>query len=149
MSDGPARFFSGGDGERTASDVHATLCVLVANQAAKHSAWAEYAAVLLDEETASFFATRLTEGKGVSDGGESNPPPPMKRNKKKRKLQAESDGPDGESAGAVTVIDVPKVSLRVACLDGSSLDLKVPPRELVREVKRTLGQVRRRLVTVL
>mgnify|MGYP002633001961 CR=1 FL=1 len=40
----------------------------------------------------------------------------------------------------------PEITLRVACLDGSSLDLKVPPRELVREVKRAIGQVRRRLV---
>ena len=30
----------------------------------------------------------------------------------------------------------------MACLDGSSLELTVPPRELVREVKRTIGQVR-------
>jgi hypothetical protein len=28
-------------------------------------------------------------------------------------------------------------------LDGSSLELTVPPRELVREVKRAIGQVRR------
>ena len=35
-----------------------------------------------------------------------------------------------------------EVSLRVACLDGTTLDLTVPQRELVREVKRTVGQVR-------
>ena len=40
------------------------------------------------------------------------------------------------------------ITLRVACLDGSSLDLKVPPRELVREVKRAIGQVRRQLLGV-
>ena len=51
------------------------------------------------------------------------------------------------SLGAAAAdIDDPEISLRVACLDGSSLDLKVPPRELVREVKRTIGQVRQRLV---
>ena len=65
--------------------------------------------------------------------------------KKKRKLQADSEEAD---SAAVTVAD-PEITLRVACLDGSSLDLKVPPRELVREVKRAIGQVRRRLVAAL
>jgi hypothetical protein len=73
--------------------------------------------------------------------GPTRPPPSSNKNqnnkkrKKKRKLQADSEEADGAAA---------KISLRVACLDGSSLDLKVPPRELVREVKRTIGQVRRR-----
>ena len=137
----PPCFLSGAGGEQTAADVHATLCALVTAEAAQHSAWAEYAAVLLDEETASFFAARLTEGKGVSDGEESKPP--SNKKKKKRKLQADSEEAD---SAAVTVAD-PDITLRVACLDGSSLDLKVPPRELVREVKRAIGQVRRRLVT--
>jgi hypothetical protein len=130
---------SGAGGEQTAADVHATLCALVKTAAAQHSAWAEYAAVLLDEETASFFAARLTEGKGVSDGEESSPPPKKNKNKKKRKLQADSEEADAD----------PEITLRVACLDGSSLDLKVPPRELVREVKRSIGQVRRWLVAAL
>ena len=133
----PPCFLSGAGGEQTAADVHATLCALVTTQAALHSAWAEYAAVLLDEETASFFAARLTEGKGVSDGAESNPP--SKKKQKKRELQA--DGEEADSAAALTVAD-PEITLRVACLDGSSLDLTVPPRELVREVKRAIGQVR-------
>jgi hypothetical protein len=129
---------TGAGGEQTAADVHATLCALVTAEAAQHSAWAEYAAVLLDEETAAFFAARLTEGKGVSDGGdESNPP----SKKKKRKLQADSE----KTATAAASDADPEITLRVACLDGSSLDLKVPPRELVREVKRAIGQVRRRL----
>jgi hypothetical protein len=132
---------SGAGGEQTAADVHATLCALVTTEAAQHSAWAEYAAMLLDEETASFFAARLTVGKGVSDGDESNPP---SKKQKKRKLQADSE--EADSAAATS--DEPEITLRVACLDGSSLDLKVPPRELVREVKRAIGQVRRRLVTV-
>ena len=126
---------SGAGGEKTAADVHATLCALVTTEAAQHSAWAEYAAVLLDEETAVFFAARLTEGKGVSDGDESSPPSKKRR---KRKLQADTEGADGAAAGAAD----PDITLRVACLDGSSLDLKVPPRELVREVKRAIGQVR-------
>jgi hypothetical protein len=130
---------SGAGGEQTAADVHATLCALVTAEAAQHSAWAEYAAVLLDEETASFFAARLTEGKGVRDGDEGNSLPSEKK-KKKRKLQADSEEADG--AAVVTDAD-PEITLRVACLDGSSLDLKVPPRELVREVKRAIGQVRR------
>ena len=131
---------SGAGGEQTAADVHATLCALVTTEAAQHSAWAEYAALLLDEETASFFAARLTEGKGGSDGDESNPPSKKQKNKK-RKLQADSEEADIASASDVD----PEIALRVACLDGSSLDLKVPPRELVREVKRAIGQVRRQL----
>ena len=134
----PPCFLSGAGGEQTAADVHATLCALVTTEAAQHSAWAEYAAVLLDEETAAFFAARLTEGKGVS-GDQSNSP------LKKRKLQADSE--EVESAAALTDAN-PEISLRVACLDGSSLDLKVPPRELVREVKRAIGQVRRQLLGV-
>ena len=132
----PPCFLSGAGGEQTAADVHATLCALVTTEAAQHSAWAEYAAVLLDEETASFFAARLTEGKGVGDGEE--PKPPSKK-KKKRKLQADSEEADTTATSAAD----PKITLRVACLDGSSLDLKVPARELVREIKQMIGQVRR------
>jgi hypothetical protein len=36
---------------------------------------------------------------------------------------------------------VPEVSLRVASLDGTTLELTVPQRGLVREVKRAVGQV--------
>ena len=53
-------------GERTAQDVHASLCALVVTEAAKNSAWADYAAMLLDEETADFFAARLPEAKAPS-----------------------------------------------------------------------------------
>ena len=78
--------FSGGDRERTAQDVHATLCALVMAEAAKHEAWSDYAAVLLDEETAAFFAARLPEAKARAAGGESESPP-----SKKRKKQVDSD----------------------------------------------------------
>jgi hypothetical protein len=130
--------FSGGDRERTAQDVHATLCALVMTEAVKHEAWADYAAVLLDEETAAFFAARLPEAKAA--GGESDSPPPSK----KRKKQVDSD--ELKLAGDDASEDI---TLRVACLDGSSLELTVPPRELVREVKKTIGQVRRRETTSL
>ena len=138
MSSGPASFtftFSGGDGERTAQDVHATLCDLVSNEAAKHEAWADYAAVLLDDETAAFFAARLTEGKGVTGGDESNPP--SEKKKKKRKLIAKSEATESPQPEPV-----PEVSLRVACLDGTTLDVTLPEQGLVREVKRIVGQVR-------
>jgi hypothetical protein len=126
----PASFIcSGGDGERTAQDVHATLCALVMTEAAKHEAWADYAAVLLDEETAAFFAARLPEAKAKA--GESDNPP-----SKKRKKLADS-GEDNTTRDVAEVI-----TLRVACLDGSSLELTVPPRELVREVKQAIGKVR-------
>ena len=121
--------FSGGHRERTAQDVHDTLCALVMTEAAKHEAWSVYAAVLLDEETAAFFAARLPEAKAKAAGGEADSPP-----SKKRKKQAADSGDQEDAAEAIT--------LRVACLDGSSLELTVPPRELVREVKRAIGQVR-------
>ena len=123
--------FSGGHRERTAQDVHATLCALVMAEAAKHEAWSDYAAVLLDEETAAFFAARLPEAKARAAGGESESPP-----SKKRKKQADID--EVKLARDDAADDI---TLRVACLDGSSLELTVPPRELVREVKRAIGQV--------
>jgi hypothetical protein len=124
----PSTFSGDRDRERTAQDVHDTLCALVMTEAAKHEAWADYEAVLLDEETAAFFAARLTEGKSVTDE-ESNPP-----STKKRKKQDADSGARDDAAQDIT--------LRVSCLDGSSLDLTVPPWELVREVKRAIGQVR-------
>ena len=141
--------FSGG--QRTAEDVHATLCALVTSEAAKHEAWADYAAVLLDEETAAFFAARLADSKKGATDGESSPPS-KKNKKKKRKLDADT-GHAIESASAEVPQEVslqcnhcggavPQISLRVACLDGTTLDVTVPQRELVREVKRTVGQVR-------
>ena len=142
----PSTFtFSGGERQRTAEDVHATLCALVTAEAAKHSAWAEYAAVLLDEETAAFFAARLTDdSKAATDDGDDLSQPSMM--KKKRKLGADSgvaedDGVPGvicEHCGGA----VPEISLRVACLDGTTLELTVAQRGLVREVKRAVGQVR-------
>ena len=123
--------FSGGDRERTAQDVHATLCALVMAEAAKHEAWSDYAAVLLDEETAAFFAARLPEAKARAAGGESGSPP-----SKKRKKQVSIDAVELARDDAAE-----DITLRVACLDGSSLELTVPPRELVREVKRLIGQV--------
>ena len=131
-SPSPSSTFSGGHRERTAQDVHATLCALVMAEAAKHEAWSDYAAVLLDEETAAFFAARLPEAKAKAAGGESGSPP-----SKKRKKQVGIDAV--ELAGDDAAEDI---TLRVACLDGSSLELTVPPRELVREVKRLIGQVR-------
>ena len=100
-------------------------------EAAKHEAWSDYAAVLLDEETAAFFAARLPEAKARAAGGESESPP-----SKKRKKQVGIDAVELAGDDAAELI-----TLRVACLDGSSLELTVPPRELVREVKRLIGQV--------
>jgi hypothetical protein len=70
----------------------------------------------------------------VTDDSEPNLP-----SKNAKNQHADSEEANGD----------PEITLCVACLDGSSLDLKVPPRELVREVKRAIGQVRRRPVTVL
>jgi hypothetical protein len=130
--------FGGGLEERTASEVHATLCELVTTNAAAHPAWSEYAAVLLSLASVAFFEGRLSDHKAEAD---SNPP------SKKRKRKAGSGADESEAADAEVICKhcggaVPLISLRVACVDGTTLDLTVPERGLVREVKRSVGQVR-------
>ena len=132
--------------ERTATEVHSTLCALVTTQAAASSAWSEYESILLDAETQAFFAARLVQG---DSGGDSSQP----SKKKKRKLRDDDDdAAEDEDAAAVSVIcehcggAVPEVSLRVACMDGTTLEVTVAQRGLVREVKRLVGQVRTRLL---
>ena len=134
--------------ERSASDVHHTLCALVSTNAATQPAWADYAALLLSAETAAFFEARLPDAKAaaVVDGESNAKPQPSK--KKKRKRNAASDDGDESDADAALICEhcggvVPEVSLRVASLDGTTLELTVPQRGLVREVKRAVGQVRR------
>ena len=130
--------------ERTATEVHSTLCALVTTQAAASSAWSEYESILLDAETQAFFAARLAQG---DSGGDSSQP---SKKKKKRKLRDDDDEAEDEDedAAAVAVIcehcggAVPEVSLRVACMDGTTLEVTVAQRGLVREVKRLVGQVR-------
>jgi hypothetical protein len=75
-------------------------------------------------------------------------PPSKKKKKKKRKLRGDGSG-SGEEADddPVAIVCehcccvVPEVSPRVACLDGTSLDVAVAHRGLVLEVKRLVGQV--------
>ena len=131
-------------GERTANEVHATLCAMVATQAASFSAWSAYKSVLLDPATVAFFAARLSS---EHSDGESNPP----SKKKKRKLRDAGSGSDEEADDdpIAAVCEhcggaVPEVSLRVASLDGTTLDVRVAQRGLVLEVKRLVGQVRGR-----
>ena len=124
--------------ERTASEVHATLCELVTTNAAAHPAWSEYAAVMLSPATVAFFESQLSDGKAEAD---SNPP------SKKRKRKAGSDEDESDAPAAEVICEycggaVPLISLRVACMDGTTLDVTVPERGLVREVKRSVGQVR-------
>ena len=127
--------------ERTATEVHSTLCALVTTQAAASSAWSEYESILLDAETQAFFVARLAQG---DSGGDSSQP---SKKKKKRKLRDDDDEAEDEDAAAVAVIcehcggAVPQVSLRVASLDGTTLVVTVAQRGLVREVKRLVGQV--------
>ena len=96
---------------------------------------------MLDAETQAFFAARLAQG---DSGGDSSQP----SKKKKRKLRDDDDEAGDEDAAAVAVIcehcggAVPEVSLRVACMDGTTLDVTVAQRGLVLEVKRLVGQVR-------
>jgi hypothetical protein len=127
--------------ERTAAEVHCTLCALVTTQAAASSAWSEYASMLFDAETQAFFAARLAQG---DSGGDSGQP-----SKKKRKLRDDGSCCDEEADdGPVAVVCehcggvVPEVSIRVASLDGSSMNVRVAQRGLVHEVRRLVGQVR-------
>jgi hypothetical protein len=110
------------------------------------------AALLLSAETAAFFEARLPDAKAAAVvGGESDAKPQPLKKKKKRKRNAAGDDGDESDADYVALICehcggvVPEVSLRVACLDGTTLELTVtvPQRGLVREVKRAVGQVRR------
>ena len=119
--------------------VHATLCALVRTNATASSAWADY---LLDPETAAFFRARLPDAKAAAAAlvnSDTNPP------SKKRKCDA---GPPCSSTEPVVVVcehcggPVPEISLRVASLDGTTHDVTVPRRGLVRDVKRLVGQVR-------
>jgi hypothetical protein len=131
--------------ERTATEVHSTLCALVTTRAAASSAWSEYESILLDAETQAFFAARLTGAQAAEDAdGESNPP-----SRQKEKLRADSDTTTEVVSEdyPVTICEhcggaVPEVSLRVACVDGTTLEVTVAQRGLVREVKRLVGQVR-------
>ena len=138
--------------ERSASDVHHTLCALVSTNAATQPAWADYAALLLSAETAAFFEARLPDAKAAAVvDGESNAKPQPSKKKKKRKRDVAGDGGDESDGDDAALICehcggvVPEVSLRVASLDGTTLELTVPQRGLVREVKRMVGQVRGRL----
>ena len=138
--------------ESSASDVHHTLCALVRTNAATQPVWADYAALLLSAETAAFFGARLPDAKAAAVvGGESDAKPQPPKKKKKRMRNAASDDAGDESDGDVESICehcggvVPEVSLRVASLDGTTLELTVPQRGLVREVKRMVGQVKGRL----
>jgi hypothetical protein len=96
---------------------------------------------LLGAETQAFFAARLAQG---GSGGDSSQPP---KKKKKRKLRGGDDEAGEQDAAAVAAIcehcggAVPEVSLRVACMDGTTLEVTVAQRGLVREVKRLAGQV--------
>ena len=135
--------------ERTATEVHSALCALVTTQAAASSAWSEYESILLDAETQAFFAARLAQG---DSGGDSSQP--SKKKQKKRKLRDDDDEEaEDEDAAAVAICEhcggaVPEVSLRVACMDGTTLEVTVAQRGLVREVKRLVGQVRTTYIAI-
>jgi len=138
--------------ERSASDVHHTLCALVSTNAATQPAWADYAALLLSAETAAFFEARLPDAKAaaVVDGESNAKPQPSKKKKRKRNAASDDGGDESDDDDVALICEhcggvVPEVSLRVASLDGTTLELTVPQRGLVREVKRAVGQVRGRL----
>jgi hypothetical protein len=76
----------------------------------------------------------------VSGGGGSTSQPATK----KRRPGADDDRVTTERSAAADA--VPEVSLRVACLDGTTLDVTLPEQGLVCEVKRIVGKVRQLLV---
>ena len=141
--------------ELTAEEVHATVCMVVTAQAIKHSAWAEYASILLDPETEVFFKTRLLLAATLTEEAALKSQPPST-------LPAPGDGrseadsvsdimvPAEEAVSseprAVLVCDhcggvVPEVAISVACLDGSRLALILPQCSAISDVKRKIGQV--------
>jgi hypothetical protein len=84
-------------------------------------------------------------GQQGAETGESNPPSKQKKKRVRcrnwRIESADSGAAEGDAAPGV-ICDpcggaAPEISLRVASLDGTTLDLTVPQRELVR------GQVKR------
>ena len=130
--------------------MHHTLCALVRTNAARQPAWADYAALLLSAETAAFFEARLPDAKAAAVvDGESNANPQLSKKKKRKRDVAGDDGDESDDDAALICEHcggvVPEVSLRVASLDGTTLELTVPQRGRVREVKRVVGQVRGRL----
>jgi hypothetical protein len=143
------------DDEDTAFAVHATLCALVRTNAVTHSAWAEYATVLLSPEAAEFFAARLP---GAGAAPEVNSNLPLKEPTSHADKITPESGVNTANAvvttaenavdTAVVVCEhcggtVPECEIRVACFDGTTLVLSVPQLGLVHEVKRRIGQVRR------
>ena len=129
----------------SAESIHASVCMLVTSQAKDSAAWATYARWFLSEAVVQSAASALETGAAatpvdavVRSEGPSQP-------SKKRK-QSE-DASALMSAAAVVVCDhcggvVPEITLRVASLDGVSLDVTVPQRGLVSDAKRVVGQVR-------
>ena len=75
----------------------------------------------------------------VSGGGSTSQPAT-----KKRKPGADDDCVTTERSAVADA--VPEVSLRVACLDGTTLNVTLPEQGLVCEVKRIVGKVRQLLV---
>jgi hypothetical protein len=95
------------------------------------------------------FESRLSEVEAAGHSDGESYPPSKKKNTKKRKLRDDGSGSDEEADDdpVAAVCEhcggaVPEVSLRVACLDGTTLDVRVAQRGLVLEVKRLVGQVR-------
>jgi hypothetical protein len=128
--------------ERTAADVHATLCALVSTHATTRAAWADYAAVLLEPTAVAFFAARLRDlqaTKFTDIGAIKQPSKTVQRN------PAADDCENDASAGIVCKHchgAVPQVSVRVASMDGVTVDVTVPQRGIVRELAQAVAQVR-------
>jgi hypothetical protein len=135
--------------------VHASLVALVTDYAGRHSAWADYAAVLLDPETAAFFAARLppppptaaAAAARTTPSGTQSPPSASVLPQKRKANSGEAIEPWASSGsvcdhcggrgGATT-----ELLLRMACLDGAVRPLTVPRSALVSEVKKAIGEVR-------
>ena len=110
----------------TAMDVYATLCAQVMTKSTTASAWAKFSAVLLDPETEAFFKARVQEG-------DVDPP-----SKKQKQIDGGRNPP---TVCAHCGGNVPEIALRVACVDGTTLDVCVAQCGVVRDIKDTVGQV--------
>jgi hypothetical protein len=111
-------------------DLFATVCAQVSAKAATETAWANLAAVLQDPETAAFFKARLpADGEGD---------PPSKRRKQDSEAETKAPTTVCQHCGS----NVPEIELRVACMNGTTLEVTAPEGGFVRDLKSKVGQVR-------
>jgi hypothetical protein len=103
--------------------------------------WSAYRDVLLSAEVQDLVLLRLGAGGGGRGGGGGNDAGMSSQPPKKRKADSDADQNEAAITCEFCCFDIPQISLRIACLDGTALEVTVPERGKVREAKRVIGQV--------